>query len=443
MDEGHPRLPAGFSFGASTASYQIEGAAHEDGRGPSVWDTFCAEPGRIQDGSSGEVACDHYHRYPEDVALMKRLGIDAYRLSIAWPRIQPTGSGPVNAAGLAFYDRLVDELLGAGIAPMATLFHWDLPQALEDAGGWLARDTTARFAEYAAIVGERLGDRVAKWAPVNEPNVVTLLGHATGEHAPGKKLGFDCLPVAHHLNLAHGLAVQALRAAGAKEVGTATNHTPMWAASESAEDVAAAELMDALWNGIFADPVLLGRYPEGFLEAMPGPVAEDLAVIRQPLDFYGLNYYNPMLLAAPAEGAELPVEQRQIADVPTTDFGWPIVPDGLREVLVQMKTRYPDVPPIVITENGCSYAVGPDADGVVDDQARIDYLDAHLRAVGQAIEEGVDVAGYYCWSLLDNFEWAEGYTQRFGLVYVDYETQQRYPKRSFDWYAATIRANRR
>jgi beta-glucosidase len=201
--------------------------------------------------------------------------------------------------------------------------------------------------------------------------------------------------------------------------------------------------MDALWNGIFADPVLLGRYPEGFLEAMPGPVAEDLAVIRQPLDFYGLNYYNPMLLAAPAEGAELPVEQRQIADVPTTDFGWPIVPDGLREVLVQMKTRYPDVPPIVITENGCSYAVGPDADGVVDDQARIDYLDAHLRAVGQAIEEGVDVAGYYCWSLLDNFEWAEGYTQRFGLVYVDYETQQRYPKRSFDWYAATIRANRR
>ncbi len=447
MGEDHAALPAGFVFGTSTAAYQIEGAVAEGGRGASIWDTFTSIPGKIVDGSSGAEACDHYHRYAEDVALMKRLGVGGYRFSIAWPRIQPEGTGPANAAGLDFYDRLVDELVAAGIEPMATLFHWDLPEALQTpaaggAGGWLDRSTAERFAEYATIVAARLGDRVGKWVPVNEPNVVTLLGHGTGVHAPGQALGFGALPVAHHLNLAHGLAVRALRDNGAREVGTATNHTPVWAASDSPEDAGAVELFDALWNRIFADPMLLGSYPEGFTELMP-VLDGDLAVISQPLDFYGLNYYNPMGISAAAEGAEIPFEQTELdASYPRTDFGWPVVPDGLREVIALLGERYPDLPPLYITENGCSYGMGPDASGVVDDQPRIDYLDSHLRAVAQAIADGADVRGYYCWSLLDNFEWAEGYTQRFGLVHVDYESQERTPKRSFEWYAALIAAQR-
>ena len=437
-----PRLPEGFVFGTSTASYQIEGAVEEDGRGPSIWDTFCAEPGRILDASSGAVACDHYHRYREDVALMARLGVQGYRFSIAWPRIQPTGSGAVNAEGLAFYDRLVDDLLAHDIAPMATLYHWDLPQALEDAGGWMVRGTPERFAEYAAAVADRLADRVAHWVPVNEPNVAALLGYALGMHAPGKALMFGALPAAHHLLLGHGLATSALRAAGAKAVGTATNHAPMWPASDSDGDRAAADLFDTVWNRIFADPVLLGHYPEGFGEVM-GAADGDLEAIGQPLDFYGVNYYNPMCVAAPADpSSEMPFDQREITGYPKTDFGWPVVPDGLRELLVLMHRRYPAMPPVMITENGCSYGTGPDAHGVVDDQARIDYLDGHLRAVAAAIEEGVDVRGYYCWSLMDNFEWTEGYTQRFGLVHVDYDTQVRTPKRSFDWYADLVRAHR-
>jgi beta-glucosidase len=436
------RLPEGFVFGTSTASYQIEGAVTEDGRGPSIWDTFCAEPGRISDASSGAVACDHYHRHSEDVALMAELGAQGYRFSIAWPRVQPTGSGRANERGLAFYDRLVDELLAHDIAPMATLYHWDLPQSLEDAGGWMARDTAERFAEYAALVADRLADRVAHWVPVNEPNVASLLGYALGMHAPGKALMFDALPAAHHLLLAHGLAVSALRSAGAKAVGTANNHAPMWPASDSEEDRAAADLFDTVWNRIFADPILLGAYPDGFAELMRA-TPDDLAVIGQPLDFYGVNYYNPMCVAAPSDPTSaMPFDQREIAGYPKTDFGWPVVPDGLRELLVLLRDRYPGLPPVLITENGCSYGTGPDEHGVVDDQARIDYLDSHLRAVAAAIAEGVDVRGYYCWSLLDNFEWTEGYTQRFGLVHVDYATQVRTPKRSFDWYAETIRAPR-
>lgn len=444
MGEGELRLPDGFLFGTSTASYQIEGAASEDGKGPSIWDTFTAEPGRIIDASSGAVACDHYHRYREDVALMARLGAQGYRFSIAWPRVQPTGSGPANEPGLAFYDRLVDELLAHDIAPMATLYHWDLPQALEDAGGWLSRDTALRFAEYAALVAERLADRVAHWVPVNEPNVASLLGYALGMHAPGKTLMFGALPAAHHLLLGHGLATQALRAAGAAQIGTANNHAPMWPASDSEADRGAADLFDTVWNRIFADPMLLGRYPDGFGELMgAADLDDDLGVIAQPLDFYGLNYYNPMCVSAPADPATaMPFDQREITGYPKTDFGWPVVPDGLREQLVILKDRYPALPPVLITENGCSYNMGPDEHGVVDDQPRIDYLDSHLRAVAAAIEEGVDVRGYYCWSLMDNFEWGEGYTQRFGLVHVDYETQRRTPKRSFGWYAALVRAHR-
>jgi beta-glucosidase len=437
----HPLLPPGFRFGASTASYQIEGAAAEDGKGPSIWDTFSHQPGTIVDGSNGDVACDHYHRLDEDLDLMARLGLGGYRFSISWPRVQPQGSGQANSKGLDFYERLVDGLLARGIQPMATLYHWDLPQALEDEGGWLNRDTVDRFAEYAGLVAERLADRVEHWIPVNEPNVVTMLGYGIGTHAPGRSLLFDGLPAAHNLLLGHGRAAIALRAAGAGSVGCANNHAPMWPASDDEADVGASKLFDALWNGMFAEPMLFGRYPHDLLPLLdPVIQAGDMATIRQPLDFYGVNYYNPIRIAAAEEDSPVPFEQLNIVGYPTTDFGRPVVPDSLREWLITLRARYrAALPPIIITESGCSYATGPDEDGVVDDQDRIDYLDAHLRAVAVAVRAGVDVRGYYTWSLMDNFEWAEGYTQRFGLVYVDYETQARIPKRSFDWYAETIR----
>ena len=437
-----PQFPQGFRFGTSTASYQIEGAASEDGRGPSIWDTFCERPGAIDDASSGAVACDHYHRFPEDVALMKRLGAEGYRLSMAWPRIQPTGRGPANAAGLAFYDRLIDELLESGIQPMVTLYHWDLPQALEDDGGWLNRDTIDRFAEYAGIVGERFADRVEHWIPVNEPNVHTMLGYGNGMHAPGKALFFDCLPVGHHLLVGHGRAAIALRAAGATSIGCANNHAPIWPASDSDADVGASKLFDALWNGIFIEPMLLGRYPADLVPLLEDVIRDgDMATIRQPLDFYGVNYYFPMKIAAAPEEAPMPFEPLDLLGYPLTDFGAPVVPDALREFLIMFRARYrAALPPIMITENGCAYNEGPDEHGVVDDQRRIDYLEAHLAAVATAIKRGVDVRGYYAWSLMDNFEWAKGYTMRFGLVHVDYETQKRTPKKSFQWYADLIAA---
>ena len=444
-------LPPGFRFGASTAAYQIEGGVTADGRGPSVWDRFCAQPGRIKDGSSGAEACDHYHRWAEDVALMKACGLDGYRFSIAWPRVVPTGSGAVNPAGLAFYDRLVDALLEAGVAPMATLFHWDLPQPLEDAGGWLVRETAERFAEYAAVVGEALGDRVGHWVTVNEPNVVTMLGYATGVHAPGRTLMFDALPAAHHLLLGHGLAVQALRAAGARSVGCANNHTPVVAGADAQADRDAADLYDTLWNRLFAEPMLLGSYPAGFGDLMPGPVAGDLAVIAAPLDFYGVNYYNPTRVAAPGTdltplghmpAGELPFVLVELDGYERTDFGWPVVAEGLRDTLLQLRERYGDrLPTVTITESGCSYDDPVEPDGVRDDR-RIAYLDGHLRAVEEAVIAGVEVDGYYTWSLLDNFEWAEGYAQRFGLVHVDYATQKRTPRDSFDWYARLIASRR-
>jgi beta-glucosidase len=409
-----------------------------------VWDTFTAEPGRVVDGSSGAVACDHYHRHAEDIELLRRLGADGYRFSIAWPRVQPTGSGPANAKGLDFYDRLVDGLLAAGIRPMATLFHWDLPQALEDDGGWLNRATIERFADYAAIVGERLADRVADWIPVNEPNVVTLMGHAVGMHAPGKALMFDALPVGHHLLVAHGRAAIALRAAGADSVGCANNHAPIWPASDDPADVGAAKLFDAIWNGHYLEGMLLGRYSDEMTMLLEEHVRDgDFATMRQPLDFYGINYYNPMRIAAADETAELPFEFRDVLGYPLTDFGWPVVPDALREWLIMFRARLrAAVPPIYITESGCAFNMGPDEEGVIDDQPRIDYHAAHLSAVAEAIRTGVDVRGYYAWSLMDNFEWAHGYTPRFGLVYIDYETQQRTKKRSFQWYADLVAATR-
>ncbi|MGW1889024.1 GH1 family beta-glucosidase [Streptomyces sp. NPDC002004] len=444
-----PAFPEGFLWGVSTSAHQIEGAADEDGRGPSVWDAFTAQPGRIKDGTTAAVACDHYHRYPEDVALVRDLGADAYRFSIAWSRVLPEGAGRPNPRGLDFYDRLVDELCGAGIRPVPTLFHWDTPLALEEgAGGWLRRDTAERFAEYTAVVADRLADRVTQWITLNEPAEHTLLGHALGAHAPGHALLFDALPAAHHQLLAHGLAARALRAAGVTDVGIANSHGPTWPASEAREDVEAAGFYDVLLNRLFADPLLLGAYPEGFAELMPGTdVAADLKIIGEPLDWYGINFYQPTKVGAPGGEdvefsgltlpAELPFSVRRIEGYPVTGFDWPVVPAALTELLLAFRERYGDrLPPLVITENGCSY------DGV-DDPARIAYLDGHLRALHRALEAGVDVRGYFVWSLLDNFEWAEGYTQRFGLVHVDYATQRRTPKASYRWLRDALRTSLR
>ncbi|MFI6543846.1 GH1 family beta-glucosidase [Streptomyces prunicolor] len=428
-----PRFPADFLWGVSTSAHQIEGAA--DAREPSVWDRFEAEPGRIKDGSTAAVACDHYHRHREDVALLADLGVDAYRFSISWPRVNSPG-------GLDFYDRLVDELGEAGVRPVPTLFHWDLPVTQD----WLDRDTASHFAEYVSLVADRLGDRVKKWITLNEPAEHTLLGHALGAHAPGKTLLFDALPVAHHQLLAHGLAVRALRAAGATDIGIANSHGPTWPASQEPEDIEAANFYDLLLNRLFADPLLLGEYPSGLGELMPGDVESDLKVIAEPIDWYGINYYAPSRVGAPQGAeiefggltlpAELPFSVREIENVPVTDFGWPVVPEGLTELLTTFHDRYGDrLPPVVITENGCSY------DGI-DDQDRIAYLDGHVRALHGALEAGVDVRGYFVWSLLDNFEWAEGYERRFGLVHVDYETQARTPKASYGWFQGMLRAQR-
>ncbi|MEV8636404.1 family 1 glycosylhydrolase [Streptosporangium sp. NPDC051023] len=461
-----------FLWGTATASYQIEGAVAEDGRGVSIWDTFTHRSGRVHDGQTGEVTCDHYHRWPEDIALMADLGVNSYRFSVAWPRIQPEGRGAVNQAGLDFYDRLTDALHERGIVPAATLYHWDLPQALEDEGGWLNRETAYRFAEYAALVADRLADRIPVWITLNEPFVHMVYGYALGNHAPGRSLLLDALPVAHHQLLGHGLAVRALRERGAERVLITNNCTPVWPASDDPADLAAADAYDTLHNRLFNDPVLLGTYPDlsaygiapvpsrnstlpsapadhvrnSDLNASPdrardgAPVSfldcvleGDLDIIATPVDGLGINYYNPTRIAAPtAEG--LPFTDTGITGHPVTGFGWPVVPDGLRELLTGLKARYGDaLPPVYVTENGCSHPDLPGPDGVVDDQARIAYLDGHIEALERARAQGVDVRGYYVWSLLDNFEWAEGFTQRFGLVHVDFPTGKRTPKASYHW----------
>jgi beta-glucosidase len=426
-------------WGVSTSAYQIEGAVTADGRGRSVWDTFCATPGKIADGATGDIACDHYHRYPEDIALMADLGVDAYRFSVAWPRIQPDGTGPANAAGLAFYDRMIDLLCEAGIDPVCTLYHWDTPQALEDAGGWLSRDTALRFADYAAIVGEHFADRVRMWIPLNEPVVETLYGYAIGEYAPGHTLLFDAIPAAHHQNLAHGLAVGALRAAGADNIGTANNHSPIWPRSDSQADTVAGEALGALVNWLFADPVLLGTYPEPMLPHLPAGYADDLPTIAAPLDFYGVNYYEPQAVAAPSPGNPLPFDLVPVEGYPTTTNDSPIVPAGLHEFLLSLRDRMgAALPPVYITENGCSGDDTVDDQGVVADVHRVEYLTEHLAALARSIEDGVDVRGYFVWSLLDNFEWSKGYRPRFGLVHVDYSEQARTPKDSYRWYQRMI-----
>jgi beta-glucosidase len=442
-----PRFPPGFTWGVATAAYQIEGAVAEDGRGESVWDTFCRKPGAIRDGHTGDVADDHYHRWPEDVALMAGLGIGGYRFSFAWPRIQPAGSGSPNTAGLGFYDQLIDVLLDHGITPMPTLFHWDLPQPLEDAGGWLSRDTAYRFAEYAAVVAGRFADRVPLWITLNEPFVVTAFGYALGVHAPGRSLMLGALPTAHHQLLGHGLATEALRAAGARQVAIANNYSPAWPATSDPADVAATAAYDNLHNRLFTDPLLFGRYPDlsafGVGEAGLDVILDgDLGIIAAPIDALGVNYYAPTRLSALAN-SPLPFQMQPIPGYPVTAFGNPVVPAGLTELLMMLRTRYGDrLPPVYITENGCSFDDELDSTGHVNDAQRIGYLEGHIRAVADAMLAGVDVRGYLVWSLLDNFEWAEGFHQRFGLVHVDYETLRRTPKASFGWYRDVIAAQR-
>jgi beta-glucosidase len=443
IDDGL-RFPPGFEFGTATAAYQIEGAAAEDGRGPSVWDTFSHIPGAVSGGDTGDVACDSYHRYAEDVRLLAGLGVQTYRFSISWSRVLPTGAGTVNQAGLDYYKRLADALREAGIEPAATLFHWDLPQALQDAGGWLSRDTAGRFADYATAVAEGMGDRVGRWITLNEPVVVTWNGHIEGSHAPGLRLGTGAFPVAHHLLLGHGLAVAALRAATPRTpVGITNNYGPCHPASPAEADVAAAAFRDALHNLLYTDPVLLGRYPD-LLAGLTGDTVRegDLATIAAPIDFLGVNYYFPELVRAdPA--ALFGMAEVAWPDAPRTAFDWPVVPAGLTETLTALRDRYAAAtPPIHITENGAAYddVLGPD--GTVHDPDRVSYLDAHLRAVRDAIDAGVDVRGYYCWSLLDNFEWAEGFSKRFGLVHVDFDTLVRTPKDSYGWFREVVAAQK-
>ncbi|MBO0869004.1 MAG: beta-glucosidase [Micromonosporaceae bacterium] len=425
-------FPPGFRWGVSTSSYQVEGAASADGRRPSIWDTFCAEPDRITDGSSGSVACDHYHRYREDVALMAGLGVDAYRFSVAWPRVQPYGSGAANPPGLAFYDQLVDELLGHGIDPVATLYHWDLPQRLQDAGGWADRDTAYRFAEYADLVAAVLGDRVKLWITLNEPAIHTFYGHGVGMHAPGETRLADTLPIAHHQLLGHGLAVAALRARSSSPVTIANNYSPVRVLGGTDADRAAGAAYDTLHNRLYSDPLFGLGYPEGI---EPPVRSGDLDVIAAPLDGLGVNYYMPIGITAPSDVDSLfPYDMAIVDGYPLTEFGWPVVPEALTELLLDLHQRY--AVPLYVTESGCCYEQSP------EDPLRVAYLSAHVDAVATAVAKGADVRGYFVWSLLDNFEWSEGFSKRFGLVHVDFATQARTPKSSYFWYRDLIAGTR-
>ncbi|HEY9367111.1 GH1 family beta-glucosidase [Streptomyces sp.] len=447
-------FPAGFRWGAATAAYQIEGAAAEDGRTPSIWDAFSRVPGRVRNGDTGDIAADHYHRMPEDIALMRVLGLTDYRFSVGWPRVQPTGRGPANQKGLDFYRRLVDDLLNAGIRPVATLYHWDLPQELEDAGGWPHRDTAERFADYAALVAEALGDRVATWTTLNEPWCAAFLGYASGVHAPGRTDPAAALRAAHHLNLAHGWAVAALRAVLPRpaEISLTLNVHAVRPYSDAPHDVAAARRVDAVGNRIFLDPVFHGRLPTDLVEDTAGITDwsyvrdGDLRAASAPVDSLGVNYYSPAVVAAgppepSAEPSPWPGAAGQVRFVPApgprTAMDWPVDAEGLYEVLTRLSGELPGTP-LLVTENGAAYDDYADPSGAVHDPERVAYVDAHLGAVHRAIGAGADVRGYFLWSLLDNFEWAYGYGKRFGIVHVDFASQRRTPKDSARWYAGVI-----
>jgi beta-glucosidase len=424
------------------SAYQVEGAVDADGRGESIWDRFSATPGKVANGDSGAIACDAYHRYPEDVKLIQQLGLDAFRFSIAWPRILPEGRGRPNAAGLDFYDRLVDELLAAGIEPFVTLYHWDLPQALEDRGGWPMRSTADAFAEYVGVVCERLSDRVHNWITQCEPWVISWLGYGLGEHAPGRRSDADALAAAHHVLLGHGLAADVLRGMSADaKVGITIDLVAFHAGSDSEADRAAVRRADGFRNRWILDPVLRGEYPSDMLEAwasiLPPIEDRDLATISTRLDFLGVNYYTRSVVRAGPDGAPETVEGH---DVEKTAMGWEVYPDGLHELLLRLRDDY-ELPELYVTENGAAYADRRD-NGRVHDPSRISYVSRHLDAIARAIADGIPVRGYLLWSLLDNFEWAFGYSRRFGIVYVDYETLERVPKASYHWYRDYIAASR-
>ncbi|HUA23892.1 MAG TPA: GH1 family beta-glucosidase [Steroidobacteraceae bacterium] len=432
------RFPAGFLWGVSTSAYQIEGAAASDGRGPSIWDEFCRLPGAIADGSSGETACDHYHRLQSDLDLMQRLGIPAYRFSISWPRVRPDGGAAGNEPGLTFYDRLVDGLLSRGIQPLATLYHWDLPARLQrESGGWADRGTAEAFADYAGMMARRLGDRVRSFTTQNEPWVTATLGHEMGVFAPGVKSRATAMQVAHHCLLSHGLGAQAVRAARpGVSVGIVLNLSPVYPASDAPEDVLQATRDDGLLVRWYLDALLLGAYPADVLDYVgaDGPRIRpgDAQTIAAPLDFLGVNFYNPMVSGAGRRW----VPAREGA--PVTDMGWEVAPRDFSEFLLRLHHDYP-LPPLYIAENGAAYQDRV-VNGQVDDEPRRAYLESHVRAVADAIDLGVDLRGYFVWSLLDNFEWAHGYAKRFGIVHVDYATQERRPKQSALWYSRLLRA---
>jgi beta-glucosidase len=449
------RFPDGFRWGAATAAYQVEGAVAEDGRGVSIWDTFSHTPGAVLGGDTGDVACDHYHRYREDVALMAGIGVSDYRFSVAWPRVLPTGAGAVNQAGLDFYSRLVDELLAHGVRPLATLYHWDLPQTLQDAGGWTNRDTAERFAEYAGLVASCLGDRVPAFTTLNEPWCSAYLGHATGAHAPGGTDVRTAFVAAHHLMLAHGLGARAVRASAPAgvQVSITLNTALIRPLSPAPGDQRAAERADLLANRLFLDPLLLGSWPPQLFAETQALTdwsfarEGDLELINVPLDFLGVNYYTPTVVsdspadpAAPAPFAGVDGVFEQPQPGPKTAMGWPVEAGGLTELLARLHRDYPGVA-MVVTENGSAYRDEVGADGSVDDPERAAYLAAHIAAAGRAIEDGVDVRGYFVWSLLDNFEWAWGYSQRFGIVHVDFESQRRRLKSSGQLYRRIVAAH--
>jgi beta-glucosidase len=428
-------FPPDFVWGAATAAYQIEGAWNEDGKGESIWDRFSHTPGKVKNNHTGDVACDHYHRWREDIALMRQIGLHAYRFSIAWPRILPAGAGKVNPAGLDFYDRLVDGLLRAGIQPFLTLYHWDLPQALQERGGWARRETAYLFADYAALAVKRLGDRVRYWTTFNEPAVIANHGHLNGEHAPGIQDAPTAYTVAHHLMLAHGLAVQALRAsAPSLQAGIVLSQWMVDAASDNPQDRQAADNYWTETESLYLEVLFKGHYPPFVYDLLqagfPAVQAGDLATIGQKLDYLGVNSYSRHLVGA----------QGRIEPVPGSEYtamGWEVCAPALRRLLNKLNAEY-KLPPIYITENGAAFEDRVEADGQIHDERRLDYLRQHIQQVALARQDGVDVRGYFVWSLLDNFEWAHGYSKRFGIVRVDYDTQQRTLKDSAHWYRRLI-----
>ncbi|MED5621989.1 GH1 family beta-glucosidase [Ideonella sp. BN130291] len=440
-----PAFPSDFLWGAATSAYQIEGSPLADGAGPSIWHRFVRTPGLVKDGDTGDVACDHYRRMEADVQLMRELGLKAYRFSIAWARVLPQGRGAVNPGGLAFYERLVDTLLANGIQPMATLYHWDLPAALDDRGGWLNPDVADWFADYARLVFRKLDDRIKLWATLNEPWVVTDGGYLHGALAPGHRNRFEAPIASHNLLRAHGAAVRAYRAEGKHQVGLVVNIEPKYPATQSAADLAATARADAYMNRQYLDPVFLGRYPdemrEVFGEAWPEWPAEDFQLIGEPIDFLGINYYTRSVTRH--DEVNWPVRASAVKQpgATYTETGWEVFPQGLTDTLVWARDRYGAIPQYV-TENGAAFFDPPTAeDGQVDDPLRVNYLRKHIAAIAQARAQGVDLRGYFAWSLLDNMEWSLGYSKRFGLVHVDFATQQRTPKHSARYYAGVIARN--